>query len=541
MLYKEDIRMKKRVISFILALMLSLSCVSFASEKKDKLTGMDYIAKRLTIFTHEDRRNLEIIFIPLLITDTGLNTFSKTVSEYTPESEALMHQLLTKFLVRVDKEELLGAISYLYMIDEEDREEYIGGFYERKSLDLPASAKKAMDNLMNRMFLKYPDLKKVFEEDGITADVLARMFKMFSSTNDDTPLFKVSLNNELELNSISYALRNKIDSVILKENMPYKNAGELLNAVINNLNESYAGEYMQSFIEVGRQTGLILASNGGDTFGGGGTTGTEPDKVTVSLSDDKKTVTVSATDKDGNKIIGVCDLFPVSFNLAEKGYLTDEDGKKVKFVVIKDGVWYALLNKPGTYTIKKSETSYFDDVSGWGKEYVDALYERNIISGRGERVFSPYDNITREEFVKLIVELFSLKGDFGNSFTDVSEDKWYYEYVSAAKHYKIVDGYTDGTFGAGLNITRQDMCKILYSVMEKAGIKVPQSSGITLEFADRQDIRDYAYPSVMALKKAKIVSGDDKGRFNPNNFATRQEASKLIYMILENYVVYYEN
>lgn len=533
--------MKKRVVSFILALVLSFSCVSFAAEKKEKLTGMDYIAKRLTIFTHEDRRNLEIIFIPLLITDTGLDTLVKTVNEYTPESEAFMHQLLTKFLVRVDKEELLGAISYLYMIDEEDREEYIGGFYERKALALPAGAQKAMDNLMNRMFLKYPDLKEVFEEDGITAGVMARMFKMFSSANDDTPLFKVSLKNELEINSISYSLRNKIDSVILKEKLPYKNAGELLDAVAASLNESYAGEYMQSFIEVGRQTNLVLALNNSADGFGGGETGIEANKVTVSLSADKNTVTVSATDKDGKQIIGICDLFPVSFNLEEKGYLVDEDGKKVKFMVIKDGVWYALLNKPGTYTIKKSDASYFDDVSGWGKEYIDALYERNIISGRGERVFSPYDNITREEFVKLIVELFSLKGDFGNPFTDVTEDKWYYEYVSAAKHYKIVDGYTDGTFGAGRNITRQDMCKILYSVMEKAGIKVPQSSGITLEFADSRDIAGYAYPSVMALKKAKIVSGDDKGRFNPNNFATRQEASKLIYMILENYVVYYEN
>lgn len=529
--------MKKKIIACTLVFVMVISSFGFAVGHAEQLRGMDYIAKRLTIFTHEDRTNLETIFIPMLITDTGLDALINTVSEYTPESEALMHTLLTKLLVRVEKDEVIKVLSYLYLIDEKVREEYIGGYYYREEKALSDAANKEVAALMDGVFSKYPDLRAVFEEDGITAGVVARVLEMFHAVNKNTPIFKKTQSG-IEINYIDADLKSKLDLCIAKYDFPFKTTGELLDAVLGHINENYAGIY-SNFITAASEIGLLAVERQpGEAAGAPGGAKSEVGSVNIRFNESDMTVTVSGADKDGKILsVGEYKLFAVEFNCSKKGYLIDPDGEVVKLCVYDNGVWYAFLTKIGTYTIAEASDGYFKDVSGWGKDYINALYERKIVNGRTKDTFCPDDNITREEFVKLIVEMFGLKGDYGQYFTDVDKNAWYYEYVSAAKFYGIVDGFEDGSFGVGKLITRQDMCKILYSVAQSVGIKFA-GSGIALEFADRSLIADYAYPSVMALKRANIVSGDEFGRFNPTNCATRQEAAKLIYNILVCYVKY---
>jgi hypothetical protein len=66
--------------------------------------------------------------------------------------------------------------------------------------------------------------------------------------------------------------------------------------------------------------------------------------------------------------------------------------------------------------------------------------------------FAPYDNVTREEFVKLIIELTGIKSDGTNvEFSDVSKDSWYASYVDAAVSGGVVKGIGNGRFGVGFN------------------------------------------------------------------------------------------
>lgn len=87
-------------------------------------------------------------------------------------------------------------------------------------------------------------------------------------------------------------------------------------------------------------------------------------------------------------------------------------------------------------------------------------------------------------------------------------------------------------FGVGLNITRQDMAKIIYGVIKKLGIdvKVDETRGI---FADSSEIAEYAAEGAAALKALNIIGGDENGNFNPKAFATREEAAKIIYGLLK--------
>ena len=209
-----------------------------------------------------------------------------------------------------------------------------------------------------------------------------------------------------------------------------------------------------------------------------------------------------------------------------------QDGKMIpeKMVLYLDGKIVAELSA-GHYVIQET-VPYFNDCDGWAKDYIEALYARGIVGGKGSHTFTPWDNITREEFVKLIVELFDLVDpDAQTSFVDVPEHAWYYTFVASAQKYGIVNGVSGNEFGVGANIKRQDMAKIISDVLQKKGIAAMPADQTA--FHDYSTIADYAKAHVLNVCGLGIISGDDTGNFSPNRFATRAEASKMIYGMLK--------
>lgn len=176
--------------------------------------------------------------------------------------------------------------------------------------------------------------------------------------------------------------------------------------------------------------------------------------------------------------------------------------------------------------------SVFNDLAGyeWARESIDALYELGIVAGRTENTFCPGDNITRSEFVKLVALAFDLSAGTGRlPFEDTSSDSWDYEYIKAAYDSGIVNGISASEFGCGLQITRQDMAVMLRRASEAA----PADDASVRRFADDNDISDYAYDDVYALRSAGIINGDESNRFNPSAPATRAEAAKMIYAAMD--------
>ncbi len=175
----------------------------------------------------------------------------------------------------------------------------------------------------------------------------------------------------------------------------------------------------------------------------------------------------------------------------------------------------------------------FTDLAGydWAKEAISALSAKGVISGRSKTVFDPGANITREEFTKIVINAFtSVDANIECSFTDVPQGAWYYSYVATANKLGIITGTSKATFGTGEKITRQDMATILYRVCEIFGIELEKG---TLTFADAASVSDYAKDAVSTLATSKIINGKGNNSFAPFDFATRAEASKMIYETME--------
>ncbi len=185
---------------------------------------------------------------------------------------------------------------------------------------------------------------------------------------------------------------------------------------------------------------------------------------------------------------------------------------------------------------KDIELNYyvFDDLDGveWAREPICKLAEMGVLRGKEYRLFYPNDNITREEFVKMLTVAYKLNiENKTDKFTDVNADDWFMPYVAAALENGIVNGVSDDMFGTGQNITRQDLAVMAYNAACKAGMDFGESTDVQ-SFNDDDNISDYAKTAVYALKSQDIVNGIDGKNFAPQDTATRAEAAKILYALI---------
>ncbi len=191
-----------------------------------------------------------------------------------------------------------------------------------------------------------------------------------------------------------------------------------------------------------------------------------------------------------------------------------------------------LVQAPEPIVSKQEPYKIFADVpdSHWAAEFVNGLAEQGIISGRSEKSFEPDSEITRAEYLKLLVESLNLSAENAKAeFTDVSEDAWYYKYVAIAHTLGIANGTPEGSFNPDSPILRRDMAVLAQKAMKvlKIELKAENETAPT----DFEEISEYAKEAVKELSSAGIINGNENGEFMPNERASRAQSAKIIYML----------
>lgn len=189
---------------------------------------------------------------------------------------------------------------------------------------------------------------------------------------------------------------------------------------------------------------------------------------------------------------------------------------------------------PTYFTQNMDNIGGFKDIGSvkWAQEAIVAMSAVGIVNGKEDGYFYPNDNVTRAEFVKMLVGTLTYAeridtSDTGCSFADVAADAWYHDSVAIAVNNGIVQGISDTEFAPDAKITRQDIAVMVERAAKAANIQL--SSGAELIFTDENDISDYALESVKAMAKAGIINGYEDGTFLPLTNATRAQAVVIIY------------
>lgn len=190
------------------------------------------------------------------------------------------------------------------------------------------------------------------------------------------------------------------------------------------------------------------------------------------------------------------------------------------------GGGYSISDKPKEPQEEKNEIKFNDIASHWAKNEIIKMTDSGVINGYADGSFKPDKSITRAEFVKLLTGMLALPNGSGNTFSDVTADKWFAPFVYAASEYGIINGVTENTFAPDTTITREDAALILYRALSKKGVSFNESLG----FSDNTQISDYAKTAVGSLTAGEIIKGDN-GLFRPKDSLSRAETVTMLSRI----------
>lgn len=232
------------------------------------------------------------------------------------------------------------------------------------------------------------------------------------------------------------------------------------------------------------------------------------------------TLRLKVRDNGNPQLLGV-------YNIADDGKLEYAGG------TIEQEWMTAQVNHFSKYAVLEYDKTFADvDSKYWAYNIIKEVAAKHIIEGISESSFAPKREVTRAEFVSMLVRALGVKNADASPFSDVDTTKWYGSEVAAAYESGLVKGYTGGNFAPEAQITRQEMAVILMRAYEiHTGITTPLVS--LTAFADADKIDRWAMDAVGAAESLGFLEGNSYGFYMPQAFANRAECAKVVSLLLE--------
>ena len=163
----------------------------------------------------------------------------------------------------------------------------------------------------------------------------------------------------------------------------------------------------------------------------------------------------------------------------------------------------------------------------WAYGPITALSEQNVINGMGDGTFQPSGNVTREQFIKLLIGAYKYGGETDNVLmpADCTPEDWSYSYIRSAVVRKIIDdsSLTNGLFEPKKSVTRGDAIIWLANSLNTTAQKP----------CPFPDVKDTATKNAVAIAtEAGLIGGFADSTFRPNNTLTRAESAIIIARLL---------
>lgn len=207
---------------------------------------------------------------------------------------------------------------------------------------------------------------------------------------------------------------------------------------------------------------------------------------------------------------------------------------------------FSKANKLSFKSFTNSRQTFNDTpADGWYYSDVKELSARGIIKGYEDQSFKPNNQITRAEFLIMVLRA-SGNDNFDNNsgfldeypqsnFKDVKPSDWFHKAVEEGTSNGLIKGYSDNSFHPNSPITRAEATALVHKMIKyKYGeeVKLPIRA-FSDQFSDVNP-NDWYYEDVQRIYGYSIIDGDNNGKtFSPNRYLNRAEASKIINKALK--------
>jgi len=178
------------------------------------------------------------------------------------------------------------------------------------------------------------------------------------------------------------------------------------------------------------------------------------------------------------------------------------------------------------------EILFQNNPSSWAVDHIKLANSKGLLV---DEVVDNYQaNITREEFMELVMNFYDVVLDFpevsvtGDVFTDTNNPT-----VLKAYELGIISGRGPGIFAPNDNVTREEMCVILDKTL-KVMNKSLEVKKTYRDFEDASQVSSWAKTAVDKMaNEHDIIAGVGGNMFLPKGNATKEHAIIVIYKVFD--------
>lgn len=187
------------------------------------------------------------------------------------------------------------------------------------------------------------------------------------------------------------------------------------------------------------------------------------------------------------------------------------------------GTCEPIIAEAAEKNVLATNLTTFDDVkeTDYFHNSVMELIDRGIVTGYGDRTFRPKNNVTWAEALMMIGR------DIGADTEPVPGGTWY----SGVRAWFVLKGVIEPNQRMSEAITREELVRLLNTVYN-----IPSYSGARV-FSDTNNPVINAFYNAGIINGYKAPSGNELGRFGPNDNITRGDICKIMSTVMRNYRV----
>ncbi|MBR4015807.1 MAG: S-layer homology domain-containing protein [Anaerotignum sp.] len=178
----------------------------------------------------------------------------------------------------------------------------------------------------------------------------------------------------------------------------------------------------------------------------------------------------------------------------------------------------------------------FRDVktTDWFYSAVQYVVSKGLMYGTDEAIFEPQTKLNRGMLTTILYRMEgSPKVNAVNPFTDVAAGKWYTDAIVWANANDVVSGYGDGMFGPTDDITREQMALMIMRYCAYKGMNT-QARGSLETYTDKNKVSTWAETAVKWAIAEKLITGRTETTLEPRQTATRAEAASILMRFDQN-------
>lgn len=193
----------------------------------------------------------------------------------------------------------------------------------------------------------------------------------------------------------------------------------------------------------------------------------------------------------------------------------------------------------------------FEDVlpTDWFYNSVKYMIGKGSVSGYGNDMFLPNNNVTRAEFASILFNTVMPKGqladkvqrealkegiDYEKELEKINPTYWGNKVIAISEYYGMID-VEHSMADWSKEITRAEMAQLAVQTAEKVnGESLTVAPDIKERIADYNIVRLIPqYEEIAKAYTAGIIAGDNNGVFNPLGTATRAEACVVVRNLVD--------